>query len=165
MEMVGPSKRLVAGVVCQMFFSTGYILTAAFVYFIDDWRKLQLALTLPGLVFLCYWWYVLINLILNVFISHTLLLLRFIPESARWLLTKNRLQDAKALIKIQAKENKVDMSDDLIETLLKTDNNSIKDDKKATLFDLFRSPNLRKKAFVIFFDWYEHYLTFKLLLY
>lgn len=56
MEMVGPSKRLVAGVVCQMFFSTGYILTAAFVYYIKDWRTLQLALTLPGVVFLCYWW-------------------------------------------------------------------------------------------------------------
>lgn len=56
MEMVGPSKRLLAGVVCQMFFSTGYMLTALFAYLIDDWRQLQLALTLPGLLFMCYWW-------------------------------------------------------------------------------------------------------------
>lgn len=140
MEMVGPSKRLVAGVVCQMFFSTGYILTAAFVYYIKDWRTLQLALTLPGVVFLCYWW--------------------FIPESARWLLTKNRLDEAKELVKTQAKENKVEMSDELIENLLKTDNNSIKDGKRATLFDLFRSPNLRKKAFLIFFDWFGNSATY-----
>lgn len=56
MEMVGPSSRLIAGVACQMFFSTGYMLTAAFAYYIHDWRCLQLALTLPGVLFLCYWW-------------------------------------------------------------------------------------------------------------
>lgn len=52
------------------------------------------------------------------------------------------------------------MSDELIETLLKTDNNSIKDDKPATLFDLFRSPNLRRKAFLIFFDWFGNSATY-----
>jgi len=57
MEMVGPSKRLYAGVVCQFFFTTGYILTAAFAYFIKDWRILQAALSAPGVLFLCYWWY------------------------------------------------------------------------------------------------------------
>lgn len=59
MEMVGPSKRLYAGVVCQFFFTTGYVLTAAFAYFIKDWRILQVALSAPGIIFLCYWWYVL----------------------------------------------------------------------------------------------------------
>jgi len=57
MEMVGPSKRLHAGVICQFFFTTGYILTAGFAYFIKDWRILQAALSAPGILFLCYWWY------------------------------------------------------------------------------------------------------------
>lgn len=57
MEMVGPSKRLYAGVVCQFFFTTGYILTAIFAYFIRDWRILQASLSAPGILFLCYWWY------------------------------------------------------------------------------------------------------------
>jgi len=57
MEMVGPSKRLYAGVVCQYFFTTGYILTAGFAYFIKDWRILQAALSAPGILFLSYWWY------------------------------------------------------------------------------------------------------------
>lgn len=140
MEMVGPSKRLLAGVVCQMFFSTGYMLTALFAYLIDDWRQLQLALTLPGILFMCYWW--------------------FIPESGRWLLTKGRYDEARELVKKQAEENKIEMSDELIESLLRTDNNSLKDDKKATLFDLFRSPNLRKKALLIFFDWFGNSATY-----
>lgn len=56
MEMVGPEKRLFAGVVCQCFFTTGYILTAFFAYFVKDWQMLQIAISLPGLLFLCYWW-------------------------------------------------------------------------------------------------------------
>lgn len=84
---------------------------------------------------------------------------RFIPESGRWLLTKGRYDEARELVKKQAEENKIEMSDELIESLLRTDNNSLKDDKKATLFDLFRSPNLRKKALLIFFDWYENFFN------
>lgn len=56
MEMVGPSKRLIAGTVCHMFFSGGYMLTTLFALYITEWRTLQLALTLPGAVFVCYWW-------------------------------------------------------------------------------------------------------------
>lgn len=56
LEMVGASKRMVAGTVCQMFFSVGYMLTAVFAIYITDWRPLQFALTIPGLVFLTYWW-------------------------------------------------------------------------------------------------------------
>lgn len=56
MEMVSPNKRLLAGTICQMFFSVGYMLTALWAYLIRDWRDLQIALTVPGLVFFCYWW-------------------------------------------------------------------------------------------------------------
>lgn len=56
MEMVSPNKRLFAGTICQMFFSLGYMLTALWAYLIRDWRDLQIALTVPGLVFFCYWW-------------------------------------------------------------------------------------------------------------
>jgi hypothetical protein len=57
MEMVGPSKRFYAGVVVQYFFTLGYMLTSLFAYLITDWRQLQIALSLPGLFFLLYWWY------------------------------------------------------------------------------------------------------------
>lgn len=56
LEMVGPKKRMVAGVVCQMFFTTGFLLLAVLAYFIQDWRQLQFALTLPGVIFFSYYW-------------------------------------------------------------------------------------------------------------
>lgn len=54
--MVGPSKRLVAGMVVFIFFSGGYVLIAVLAKLLPNWRHLQLALTLPGILFIFYWW-------------------------------------------------------------------------------------------------------------
>ncbi|PNF24518.1 Organic cation transporter protein [Cryptotermes secundus] len=153
MEMVGPTKRLYAGVVCQFFFTTGYILTAAFAYFIKDWRILQVALSAPGIVFLCYWW--------------------FVPESARWLITKGRGVEAKEILLKAAKENKVTIPEDILDNLLtKTGmaNGDLPSEqgarekktraRKATLFHLFHYPNLRKRTLVILFSWFVNSGTY-----
>lgn len=133
LEMVGPKKRLVAGTVVHMFFSAGYMLTALFAICIDNWRHLQLALTLPGLGFFCYWW--------------------FIPESARWLINQNRLPEAKRLIKIAAKENKIKIDDDTLDNLLVPENKTTNNQRQANVLDIFRHSNLRKRTFIILFDW------------
>lgn len=153
MEMVGPSKRLYAGVVCQFFFTTGYILTAAFAYFIKDWRILQVALSAPGIVFLCYWW--------------------FVPESARWLITKGRGAEAKEILLKAAKENKVTIPEDILDNLLpKTEmaNGDLPSEqearkkktsvRQATLYHLFHYPNLRKKTLIILFSWFVNSGTY-----
>lgn len=133
LEMVGPKKRLVAGVGCQLFFTTGYILTAGFAYFITDWRMLQVAITVPSIAFLVYWW--------------------FIPESARWLLTKGRVQEAKDLLQRASQENGVEMPSEALDTLLNNSEDSMPDARKPSLFDLFRYPNLRRKSILLFFNW------------
>ncbi|KAK7791369.1 hypothetical protein R5R35_007908 [Gryllus longicercus] len=143
MEMVGPSKRLVAGVVCQFFFTTGYILTAAFAYFIKDWRHLQIALSLPGILFLCYWW--------------------FIPESARWLLTKGHKEEAKELLQRVAKENNVTITDDLLDELLESEVATANEEDstpKPSILDLMRHRNLRRKSMLIFFNWFVNSGTY-----
>nr|CAD7456249.1 unnamed protein product [Timema tahoe] len=146
MEMVGPNKRLFAGVVCQFFFTAGYILTALIAYFIDDWRMLQVALSLPGIVFISYWW--------------------FVPESARWLLSQGRAEEAKQLIIKAAKENKVTVPEEVLEGLLPpVDKEEIKStestkEMKPSLLDLMRHPNLRKKALNIFFNWFVNSGTY-----
>ncbi|KRT86152.1 membrane transporter [Oryctes borbonicus] len=141
MEMVGPPKRPLAGTILQMFFSVGYMLTALFAYYIHHWRYLQIAITVPGLLFFCYWW--------------------FIPESTRWLITKNRIDDAKKYIQIAAKENKVKISDEQLDTLLLSDlKPANKDENRATVLDIFRHSNLRKRSMIIFFDWFANSLTY-----
>ncbi|XP_014203882.1 organic cation transporter protein isoform X2 [Copidosoma floridanum] len=134
LEMVGPQKRLIAGVGCQLFFTTGYIMTAGFAYYITDWRMLQLALTIPSVAFLLYWW--------------------FIPESARWLLTKGRSKEAGELLQKAARENGVEIAEETLVALLEeTNTDSIPDADKPSIFDLFKYPNLRRKSMLLFFNW------------
>lgn len=144
MEMVGPTYRLFAGVAVMMFFSLGFILTAGFAYFFTDWRDFQIAITLPGLVFMCYYW--------------------FIPESSRWLLSKNRKDEAIKVIEAVAKENQVSIPKDVLDSI----DDDIKqkeivkqpDVKEPSLLDLFRYPNLRKKTLLIFLDWFVNSATY-----
>ncbi|KAH8367058.1 hypothetical protein KR200_005015 [Drosophila serrata] len=148
LEMVGPAKRLYAGIFVMMFFSVGFMLTAAFAYFVHDWRWLQIALTLPGLIFLCYYW--------------------IIPESGRWLLSKGRKDCAIANMQRAARFNKVQISSEVLSELL--DEGETAEDKAKqklegqeqeqrdegpppSVWDLFCYPNLRKKTLLIFLDW------------
>lgn len=142
MEMVGPTYRLFAGVAVMMFFSFGYIVTAAFAYYFPDWRHFQIAITLPGLVFMCYYW--------------------FIPESARWLLSKNRKAEAIQIIEAVAKENKVTVPKQVLESIGDDQKEAIKnpDVEEPSIFDLFRYPNLRRKTLLIFMDWFVNSATY-----
>lgn len=80
---------------------------------------------------------------------------RFIPESARWLLTKGRLQEAKDLLQRASLKNGVEMPNEALDTLLNNNSeDSMPDTRKPSLFDLFRYPNLRRKSILLFFNWY-----------
>ncbi|XP_016952858.1 organic cation transporter-like protein [Drosophila biarmipes] len=144
MEMVGPDKRLYAGIFVMMFFSVGFMLTAGFAYFVHDWRWLQIALTLPGIIFLCYYW--------------------IIPESARWLLSKGRKDCAIANMQKAARFNKVEISDEALSDLLDEGESTEEKAKQKledredegpppSVWDLFCYPNLRRKTLLIFLDW------------
>jgi OCT family organic cation transporter-like MFS transporter 4/5 len=89
-------------------------------------------------------------------------LLRFIPESTRWLLNQNRISEAKNLIKIAAKQNRVTITDDLLDNLLISDVKS--DDQqqqnKANVLDIFKHSNLRKRSLIILFDWFANNITY-----
>lgn len=142
LEMVGPKKRMFAGVACQLFFTTGYIMIAGFAYWIRDWRWLQIAISVPGALFFSYWW--------------------FIPESARWLLTKGRQEEAETILMKVAKENKTEIPYESLKALLETGESKTSDEncKQASVLDLFKYPNLRKKSLTIFFLWFVNSATY-----
>ncbi|XP_015524354.1 organic cation transporter protein [Neodiprion lecontei] len=141
LEMVGPKKRLAAGMGCQLFFTSGYILTAGLAYFFTNWRTLQVVFTIPSIVFLAYWW--------------------FIPESARWLLTKGRVEDAKDLLQNASLKNGVALTRDTLDSLINSESDTSKQDiEKASMFDLLRYPNLRKKSLLLFFTWFVNSCTY-----
>ncbi|KAJ8315875.1 LOW QUALITY PROTEIN: hypothetical protein KUTeg_008025 [Tegillarca granosa] len=75
-ELVGPSKRVLAGMVITYFWVIGVVLLAG------------------------------IGILLTIV---TKLLFRLIPESARWLVSKNKFEEARAIVYQTAKVNKTEM--------------------------------------------------------
>lgn len=55
-EITGPSRRTLTGMVIELFFTAGMIILGGMAYFIRNWQHLQLAIALPGVVFLTYYW-------------------------------------------------------------------------------------------------------------
>lgn len=58
MELVGPSKRMFVGILVNIFWSLGVMLLGSIAYLIRDWNYLQMAMSFPSLLLLCYWWWV-----------------------------------------------------------------------------------------------------------
>lgn len=70
------------------------------------------------------------------------------------MISKNRIAEAKKLIQTAAKENKVVIPDDHLDTLIRPETKpSDTNEKKATILDIFKHSNLRKRSLIIFFDW------------
>uniref|UniRef100_A0A673B6A4 Solute carrier family 22 member 13a n=1 Tax=Sphaeramia orbicularis TaxID=375764 RepID=A0A673B6A4_9TELE len=75
---IGASKRSWGVCLTLLFTSVGQCALAGLVYYIRDWRLVQIIIAAPLGVVLLYIWCVL-----------------FIPESARWLLSRGRTEEAK----------------------------------------------------------------------
>uniref|UniRef100_A0A3B3DUV8 Solute carrier family 22 member 2 n=1 Tax=Oryzias melastigma TaxID=30732 RepID=A0A3B3DUV8_ORYME len=135
-EMVGVKYRRTVGILYQMFFSIGNLILPLLAYFITDWRWLQVTITAPFVLFLSYYWWV-----------------QLIPESPRWLLSKNRLSEALQITDAMAKENRKRISTKLQVTEASS--------SSASLLDLVRTPNMRKHTFILMFNWFTSAVVYQ----
>lgn len=129
LELVGKSKRVIAAMGLQYFFTFGWVLTGVLAYYIREWRYLQLALSLPGIVFLSYYW--------------------FLPESVRWLLTQNKKAEALTILRKAALVNKVQIPDSELENLT---TESVP--KSTPLRNVLRYPRTTIRSLNIFSCWF-----------
>ncbi|XP_072299571.1 solute carrier family 22 member 2-like [Eucyclogobius newberryi] len=136
-ELVGVEFRRTVGVVYQMFFSVGILLLPLLAYYISNWRWLQVAFTVPYILFLSYYW--------------------FIPESPRWLLSQNKKEKAVEITKAIAKENGMTLSKK-IESL--ADDNADQS-STASFMDLIRTPKMRKHTFILSYNWFTSAVVYQ----
>lgn len=107
-EWMGTSKRSWATGVTQLFGTVGQCIMTGLVYALRDWRLTQSITAALCAVSFIYIWYAHLLLFPLSFTTpiDQYILNRLIPESARWLLTRGRTDEAKQLIDKVAKINK-----------------------------------------------------------
>ncbi|XP_043271399.1 organic cation transporter 1-like [Venturia canescens] len=154
LELMGPRYRTFAGMVICMFFATAMCLLALLGYLLRNWYSLSLATSVPFVLLFSYWW--------------------IIPESPRWLLSKNRIDEAEVIVQHMARVNgrtvptnflrKMEMEilkkqgiscncRNSSELSVDLENEDRPPPPSATPMDLIRNPNIRKKFFILAFDW------------
>ncbi|XP_049872477.1 organic cation transporter protein isoform X2 [Pectinophora gossypiella] len=142
MELVGPSKRTICGVMFQIMFAVGIMLLAAWGYLIDNRFYLQIVYALHAVVLL----------------PHCLLM----DESPRWLWAQGRARESVAVIEKALKINK---STDIIDTPAlvshcKATCAKYTDEHSAGTSDLFKTPNMLKKSLIICGCWFANSVVY-----
>ncbi|XP_066279719.1 organic cation transporter protein-like isoform X2 [Branchiostoma lanceolatum] len=140
METIGTSWRMAFGICSTLCPSVGYALLGILAYVIRDWWILQLAITSPGVLSLIAWW--------------------FIPESPRWLLLNNKVEEWRKTIQRIAKYNEIEVPAKMYEYVESSTSGSGSANASGTpgdskrnynLLDLVRTPNMRRITVTIIF--------------
>ncbi|XP_072762665.1 organic cation transporter protein isoform X1 [Anoplolepis gracilipes] len=136
MEIVGTKWRAAITVLYQIPFSLGHMSLAGLAFWFRHWQQLQIAITLPSIILLSYWW--------------------IVPESPRWLLAMEKQRSACKILQRAVNVNKVenvDVPEIVRKHCLHQNFKKSALDHKASFLDLFRTPNMRVKSLSIFFNW------------
>ncbi|XP_078071979.1 solute carrier family 22 member 13b isoform X2 [Mustelus asterias] len=128
-EWSGVSQRALVTVLSHTAFSIGQIVLAGLAYEIRGWRMLQLTISCPMVIFLFYIW--------------------ILPESARWLVTKGRYEEAKKYLINAALINKRVVPETLLDQIV-----TEKKIQRATLLDLFKTSKLRRITLILINIWF-----------
>nr|XP_015092904.1 solute carrier family 22 member 7 isoform X1 [Vicugna pacos] len=137
LEWLDVGHRTVAGVLSSTFWTGGVMLLALVGYLIRDWRWLLLTVTLPcapGILSL--WW---------------------VPESARWLLTQGRVEEAHRYLLRCARLNGRPVGEDGLSQEVRALSKVAAAERvvqRPSYLDLFRTPRLRHISLCCMVVWF-----------
>ncbi|XP_034829227.1 organic cation transporter protein-like [Maniola hyperantus] len=97
-ELVGPKYRVFTSATSSSLFGLGQVVLGGIAWLISPWRSLLIALHLPCLLIISYYW--------------------ILSESLRWLLSKNKFSEAREVLQTIARVNKKSISEKSLNTLL-----------------------------------------------
>ncbi|KAK0138876.1 Solute carrier family 22 member 7 [Merluccius polli] len=128
------SRKLVA-VIDSLSWSFGTIVFPAIAYFVRDWRLLIISVTSPLALAIIIW--------------------RWVPESARWLVANGKLEEAQKYLRRCAKMNQTqEFAQTLTTEALSMVVMNEKKDRVYTYLDLVRTPVIRKLAIRTAIVWF-----------
>ncbi|PZC82436.1 hypothetical protein B5X24_HaOG210477 [Helicoverpa armigera] len=137
LELAGPNYRSFVTVMTCIFYTLGLILLSAVTYLLRDWRSLALATSVPFFFYYLYWF--------------------VLPESPRWLLMRERLEEAnnvlKTIARVNGKELPEEYTNKLQKQVIEQKERGVTEAKSVSVFALCRTPNMRLKTFLITLNW------------
>ncbi|XP_013173239.1 PREDICTED: organic cation transporter protein-like isoform X1 [Papilio xuthus] len=140
MEIIGAKYRETVGILYQIPFNLGHLTLPLFGYFLRDWNTFQLAISLPSVLFLSYYF--------------------LLPESPRWLITSGKAKEAAVIMETAAKRNGLPTDEIATTTQKIAAGLSNADEEHASFLALFRTPKLRARTIAICFNWFVCGLCF-----
>ncbi|XP_076244758.1 organic cation transporter protein [Calliopsis andreniformis] len=141
MELVGPSKRTVCGVMFQLAFAVGFMLVAVWGAIIKDRMWLQIVYGSHSALLIGHWW--------------------LMDESPRWLWAQGRVSEALIIVQKGLKINGNNIDIDVAKLVSEAKVQHVqKEDRSYGSLDLFKTPNLRKKTLNVCLNWFANSIVY-----
>uniref|UniRef100_A0A672JA76 Solute carrier family 22 member 3 n=1 Tax=Salarias fasciatus TaxID=181472 RepID=A0A672JA76_SALFA len=138
LEFFGSRNRKFVSMMNRTFYSAGMVILPMLAYAVSSWRTLQLVMSLPCILFVSYYW--------------------LIPESPRWLFSRNRTAEAMKVTAEIAKCNGTSLPQNLPEITLLGEN---KEAPPVSTMDLFTAPTIRKNTLILIYAWFTSTVVFQ----
>lgn len=127
----GKKYRTILGVLFQIPFNLGQATLGLFGYFIRDWHYFQMAVSIPSVILISYYW--------------------LVPESPRWLLTVGRTDESIEVMQKAAKYNRLPIFS--ITEKVTTNRQASEEKPRETVLGLFKGWEMEVRSFCIFVNW------------
>ncbi|KAB0802197.1 hypothetical protein PPYR_04383 [Photinus pyralis] len=125
LEFVAPEKRTVVGVLLNISCSISGVFVGALAWSLQTWRTLDQILYGASLIMVTYYW--------------------LLPESVRWLLTRNMYTKVEKILRNIAKTNGTNLSEQNLKTLWKSDTSEVSPESRHKFKELLKSPILTRR--------------------
>lgn len=133
MEMFLPRYRGVAGAMLEVFWGIAVLLVAPIAYLLQNWRYMQLAISLPSILAIAYIW--------------------LTPESLRWMILQKKMEPAKALVQKISKFNGLPYPTEQMDAINSHNKISTEAARQFSFFDLLQTREMRKRSLILFYLW------------
>jgi len=143
MEITSQKWRSFMGIMTQMGFAIGVISLSGFAYKWRNWRNLQIAISFVPIPFILFWF--------------------FVPESPRWLFSKNKNKKAVKICEKIAEKNDKKLSENIWERSIQSGSllkKNTSENQNYSPIVLFKKAKIRKTTLNVMFNWFVNSLVY-----